>query len=97
MARRSASWRPRKRPKRSNRPLLAEPLETRLLLASDWRNPVDALDVNGDLHVTPIDALWAANDLHRNGSRILPVDRGTAAPPFLDVNGDGFAAPSDVI
>jgi hypothetical protein len=72
-------------------------LEARLLLASDWRNPVDALDVNGDLHVTPIDALWAANDLHRNGSRILPADRGGASPPFLDVNGDGFAAPSDVI
>jgi len=34
-------------------------------------NPVDRHDVNGDGHVTPLDALVLANDLNRNGARLL--------------------------
>jgi len=87
----------RKHRRTRNRSPVAERLESRLLLASDWRNPVDALDVNGDSYVSPIDALFVANDLHRNGPRSLPTERGSTAPPFLDVNGDGATAPSDAI
>ena len=45
------------RPTARTRPLLFEPLEDRRLLAVDWRNPLDAVDVDGDGFVVPLDAL----------------------------------------
>ena len=42
------SRRPRRRFVSRDRRLAFEPLESRRLLAVNWRNPVDSLDVNAD-------------------------------------------------
>src|ERR1051325_8729229 len=76
--------------------LLLEPLEDRRLLAVDWRNPVDALDVNGDGIVVPPDALVIINDLDSHGPRALPTQHDPSAP-FLDATGDQFVGPLDAL
>lgn len=91
-------WLKRNNPrKREDRPRLLERLEDRLLLASDWRNPVDALDVNNDRAISPFDALLVINDLNRSGARLLPETREDTSAPLVDVDGDGHSAPSDVL
>jgi len=55
-----------------------------------WQNPVNALDVDGDTFVSPIDAVQVINYLNGSGPDALPTGGGRQ-PPFLDVNGDGFA------
>ena len=61
-----------------------------------WTNPIDALDVNADGHIAPIDALILINSLNSDGSRTLPT---LTAPPehYLDPSGDGHIAPNDVL
>ncbi|MCO8123947.1 dockerin type I domain-containing protein [Stieleria sp. TO1_6] len=52
-------------------------------------------DVNGDLEVTPRDALTVVNDLGINGNRVL-----TAAETggfYVDVNNDGMVSPLDAL
>ncbi|MGE0756877.1 MAG: peroxidase family protein, partial [Pirellulaceae bacterium] len=73
-----------------------EPLETRQLLAVDWRNPVDALDVTGDGRTVPLDALSIINELNRNGTRRLS-DVRDSDKPYWDANGDQFIAPLDAL
>ena len=41
--------------------LRLELLEERRLLAGDWRNPVDSLDVDNDHQIAPLDALLVIN------------------------------------
>ena len=63
---------------------------------TDWQNPVQPLDANGDGEVSPIDALVIINSLNGVGPRaLLP----TLADPNLwyDVNGDGFISPLDAL
>jgi len=85
-------------------------LEERLVMASGWRNAVDALDVSGDGHLSPVDFLQVVNELHARGSHPLAARRGGTGsasgthgasgewgPPFLDVNGDGHVAPVDAL
>jgi hypothetical protein len=63
-----------------------------------WQNPRQALDVNGDGSVLPLDALLIINDLNASGSRSLTTPAGGLAPAnFLDVSGDRSVAPIDVI
>ena len=78
------------------RPLLFESLEDRRWLAVDWRNPVDAVDVDGDGFVVPLDALVVINDINANGARALPAVR-TAGANYLDTSGDQFLAPQDAL
>ena len=61
---------------------------------TDWQNPVDRLDSNGDKEVSPIDALVIINSLNEDGSRELG---NLLEPPPLwyDVNGDGSISPID--
>ncbi|MCA9219447.1 MAG: Ig-like domain-containing protein, partial [Planctomycetales bacterium] len=88
----------RERIQRRSRIALFEPLETRRLLAADWQNTANRLDVNGDGLVSPIDALICINDLNLNQARTLPApDAANSPPPFLDVNGDGQSSPIDVL
>jgi YD repeat-containing protein len=82
--------------KLGSRRSIFEQLECRELLAVDWRNPVDALDVNADGATVPIDALNVINDLNANGSRQLPAVKDPTKP-FLDTDGDQFIAPLDVL
>lgn len=78
----------------------AEPLENRLLLASDWQNLAMPLDANFDSAVTPADALAVVNDLNEDGSRLLEERGESEAGPLLyavDINGDGVASSADVL
>lgn len=90
--RRSSKRRNKIRRRRS----LLESLENRLLLATDWQNPVDSRDVSGDGLVAPDDVLRVINFLNSEGVGPLPA-RQQPHQPFLDVTGDGFASSGDVL
>jgi hypothetical protein len=78
---------------------IATPISFNFWVNADaWQNPRQALDVNGDGSVLPLDALLVINDLNANGSRSLTMPAGGLAPAnFLDVSGDNSVAPIDVI
>ncbi|MEO2021154.1 MAG: dockerin type I domain-containing protein, partial [Pirellulaceae bacterium] len=60
----------------------------------------EALDVNGDGAVTPVDALSVINDLNRYGARAVGfgAEGETAITESrLDVNGDNFISPADAL
>ena len=59
-----------------------EQLEARAMLAADaWQNALDKFDVNGDGHVTPLDALAIINDLNKNGTHALTTLASDFATP----------------
>ncbi len=70
-----------------DRNLRIESLESRLLLAAEFRNPVDHLDVNNSGTITALDALVVINDIVRNGAGQLPVVRDPRRA-FIDTSGD---------
>ena len=65
-------------------------------VVNPWQNPGNALDVNADSRLTPLDALLVINQLNSIGSGQLP-DRSTSEPPFIDTNGDGILTPLDAL
>jgi YD repeat-containing protein len=73
-----------------------EQLETRWLMAVDWRNPVDALDVDANGAIVPLDALEIINRLNSNEPNSLPAVRDPLLP-YYDVTGDQVAAPIDAL
>ncbi len=84
-----------------------EALETRLLLAADWQNPLDPMDVDAAesaFAVTPIDALLVINELNdpvladpTTGRLPALGPDDLAAPPFVDVDADGYVSPLDAL
>jgi hypothetical protein len=64
-------------------------------VAPAWQNPVNALDVDADGSVFPLDALIVINALNTEGAHTLTASDVT--PPYVDVNGDGFLAPLDAL
>ena len=52
-----------------------------------FRNNRNALDVNADGFVSPIDALLVINFLNRNGPTTLPTNPPFTPPPFLNTTG----------
>ncbi|MEZ6121383.1 MAG: dockerin type I domain-containing protein [Pirellulaceae bacterium] len=60
-----------------------------------WQNPTNAMDVNGDSFVSPIDALQVINFLNSQGAQELPATKDQA--PFVDTSGDGFVSPIDAL
>jgi hypothetical protein len=63
-----------------------------------WQNLGEALDVNNDTYLTPVDALQVINEINRHGSRPLPRPSGSfAPPPYYDVNGDEYVSPIDAL
>src|SRR5687767_14564368 len=81
-----------------SRKMFVEQLEDRSLLASDWQNPANQLDVDASGLVTTIDALVVINALGRDGSGVLgSPGTGAAPPPYLDVNGNGSVEPLDAL
>ena len=77
-------------PKRK-RMLRVESLCDRFLLASDLMNPIDRLDVNGDMQRTPFDALAIMNHMRSQ------AQGEAAAKMFPDTNGDGDVTPFDAL
>lgn len=63
----------------------------------DWQNPYHPVDVNGDGHASPLDALLVFNEVARNGVRTLPKPPvpPEIAPPFWDFNGDSLVSNFD--
>lgn len=91
---------------RAGRLYSLEVLEARQMLAADWQNPINHLDVDGrdgPDPVTPLDALIVINELsarrHSDAATgILPdLEPGMQPPPYLDVNGNGFLSPLDAL
>ncbi len=78
------------------RSLLIEQLESRRVLASDWRNPIDSLDVDGDGSISPLDPLVIINRINENREAGLPAIR-PASEKFIDVDGDQTVSPLDVL
>lgn len=86
--------------KQQQRRLRVETLESRLLLSADWRNPVNAVDVNRDGLVTPLDALIVLNEVGRRTrlglTELEPRPEGSSLP-YYDVDGDGDIVPLDAL
>ncbi len=79
---------------------VASPTFQDVLLSSEnsWQNPIQALDINGDQLVTPLDALLVINALNQDGARILPPRPAGEDPiPYLDSSGDGFLSALDAL
>lgn len=83
--------------KKVRRQRFVEQLEPRLLMNSDWRNPVRPLDVNNDMHVSPIDALIVINALNTRGSSRNLGERQNRLASYLDTNGDRKLSPLDAL
>jgi hypothetical protein len=66
------------------------------VVSTRWKNPVNALDVDKDRRVAPIDVLVILNELNANGAHALPY---VATPPtyYLDTNGDNYVSPADAL
>ena len=81
------------------RKLRFEKFEERRVMAADWTNADNALDVNDSGLVTPLDVLLVVNDINASGVRMLPeAPTGTAAAAALiDVNNDGLVSGLDVL
>ncbi|MGN6544653.1 MAG: dockerin type I domain-containing protein [Aureliella sp.] len=63
-----------------------------------WHNPINAVDVNRDGNVTPLDALLVVNLLNQAGSRTLTAaDTTLAQAEYVDSNGDRFLSPIDAL
>ena len=89
------------------RKLFVDKLEKRIVLsASPWQNPLEAMDVNHDSFISPIDALLPINMMNESGSEQM---RDVGAPPiladmmaevenyYMDANGDGYLSPADAL
>ncbi len=98
-------YRKHPRSRQSQKSFRLESLESRLLLAADWQNPINPFDVNSSDEanaVSPLDALLVINELtHRSLSDAstgeLPVLDGDSVSAYFDVNGDGFVSPFDAL
>ena len=63
-------------------------------------NPLNALDVNDDGHVSPVDALHLINELNLVGSYAVgesPIEGEDPRDIYLDPNGDNFVSTQDVL
>ncbi len=80
-----------------NRQRVFEQLEPRLVLNSEWRNPVRSNDVNNDMTVSPMDALLVINAMQRQGSAVQLGPRDHGLNPYLDTSGDSLLSPMDVL
>ncbi len=81
---------------RRNRRLLLEQLDHRHMLASDWRNPSDNLDVDNDHTISPLDVLSVINRINADPNQALTLRRPANAN-YVDVDGDKLVSPLDVL
>ena len=78
------------------RRLMVESLENRRLLNVDWRNPVDAVDVDNDGSASPLDVLVVINYINAGQPGSLPAVYDPTKP-YLNVDGDQSVSPLDVL
>ncbi len=65
------------------------------VVAEGHTNAANALDVNNDGGVSPVDALIIINELNTNGSQALVGS--AAAGAYFDTNGDGYISSLDAL
>ena len=70
---------------------------TGLTPAVSWQNPANAVDVNGDGLVTPLDVLIVINYINLQAAATSLPSPPTAPPPYYDVSGDGQCTSLDVL
>ena len=98
--RKTSTW---KLSSKLRRRLLAfEILEDRRVLAIDWQNPVNALDVNADGFVSPIDVQGIINQLNAPqvdniDGRLQPRPNSLPSGQYYDTNRDGYLTPIDAL
>ena len=63
---------------------------------SQWQSPIEALDVNADSVIAPLDALLVINELGIHPGGNLPNSTANAAP-YVDTNGDEICSPLDAL
>ncbi len=78
------------------RHLIYEHLEDRRVMNADWRNPVNGVDVSGDGHVGPIDALLIINELNANGIHNLSAKK-IPSKSYFDADGNHAVQPVDAL
>ncbi|MEX1028303.1 MAG: FG-GAP-like repeat-containing protein, partial [Candidatus Paceibacterota bacterium] len=87
-----------RRRRRRKRLRIFEVLEDRRLLVSDLQNPDNALDVNADQHVSPLDALLIINRLAPDGSgEMAGKPEAGRNRTYPDTNGDTYVSPIDAL
>ena len=88
----------RKRKKTARR-FFIELLEKRVVLASDWQNPLWNLDVDFDGTVSPLDALVPINEINRqrDGGTKIDFTQPVGENNYLDVDGDLALSPVDIL
>lgn len=64
---------------------------------SRWQNTDEPTDTNVDMHVWADDAMAVINYINQDGSLTGQIPESFDPPPFVDVNGDDFASPLDVL
>ncbi len=65
-----------------------------------WQNPIEALDVNADGFISPLDALLIINYMNAHpGDSALPNPPipPLVPPPYLDTTGDNLVTPLDAL
>jgi hypothetical protein len=67
------------------------------VVATGFTNSRNALDVNDDGMISPIDALHVINEIDQRGARRITRSLSQASPLYVDVNGDGFVSPIDAL
>ena len=69
-----------------------------LTSSTPWKNPAQAVDVNGDGTVTALDALQVINQLIlTSGGPLSAPSGGNSPPPFIDTNGDNALSALDAL
>ena len=81
---------------RQFRRLNVERLDQRFLLAADFENPGNQLDVNDDFSISPFDALLVINHLSAE-SRLEPDAPELVPEHFVNVSGDDDITPFDAL
>jgi hypothetical protein len=61
-----------------------------------WHNAKNVFDIDGDMHVAPIDTLEIINYINAFAAGRVP-DNAVPGPPYLDPSNDGFIAPNDAL
>lgn len=84
------------RRRKNARAIRFEPLEARHLLAVDWRNPTDAIDINDDRQITAFDAIAVINELNLNGTHSLSSPK-PSDKPFWDATGNNAITAFDAL
>ena len=69
---------------------------------STWQNAAQALDVNVDGRVTPLDALLMINEINARrisaaSSQLPPRITASQIDQYFDTNGDGVVSPLDAL